>query len=109
LGLVERVGRGFEQATAPLTTTNDIPSEAVRRHHRQNLERATHALEHEPVERREVTSTTFAFAPENLPAAKAAIREAKRKLVALMENGRGDKNEVYTLSMQLFPQTRSTP
>ncbi|MGE3260163.1 MAG: DUF4423 domain-containing protein [Bacteriovoracia bacterium] len=96
------VSRGrLRRTSKPLSTTNDIPSNAIRNHHRQNLKRAELALENVAVERREFFTKTAAVNTKNLPKAKAAIRRFQDELIGLLENG--DADEVYTLGIQLFP------
>ncbi|MEE3079544.1 MAG: TIGR02147 family protein [Bdellovibrionota bacterium] len=104
LGLVEVDGQSFRQSSAPLTTSNDISNESIRRSHYQNLVLAEEKLESVDVEEREFTTVTMASSPKKIKKAKLLVREFKRKLMEYMEEG--EKTEVYTLAIQLFPLTQ---
>lgn len=87
-----------------LTTTTDVPSEALKKSHRQVIERALNSFDKIPVDQRDVTSQTFAADPRKIAAAKAMIREFRRGLVHFLE---GDNcTEVFDLNIQLLPITR---
>lgn len=103
LGLIEIKNSQFRQVSAPLTTTNDIRSESIQRSHYQNLELARQKLESVAVSEREYTTVTMATSPKKLKEAKTLIREFKRKLMEFLEDG--EKTDVYTLAIQLFPLT----
>jgi len=87
-----------------LSTTTDIPSSAIRKHHSQNLRLAEESLHRDPVEFREFSSVTMAMNPEKLPAVKQILLKTRKKISDLLESD--DASEVYTLSFQLFPLTR---
>lgn len=104
LGLIEiRRGR-MSRTTAPLTTSRDIPSAAIRKYHLENLRKAAESLERDPVEVREFSSITFPADPRKLKAAKDLLMKTKRKVAELIDDEKG--GEVYTLAFQLFPVTR---
>ncbi len=103
MGIIETHNSHFKQVSAPLTTTTDIKSESIQRSHSQNLSLAQEKLELVDVSRREYTTVTMAANPEKLKEAKVLIRDFKRKLTELLEEG--EKSEVYTLAIQLFPLT----
>ncbi|RZA08230.1 MAG: TIGR02147 family protein [Proteobacteria bacterium] len=102
-GLVVMRGKDYIPSGKNLSTSEDIPSAALRRSHRQSLEQAIDSLENVSVERRDISSVTMAIDAAKLPLAKAAIREFRRKLMNLLETG--DANEVYNLNIQLHPLT----
>jgi uncharacterized protein (TIGR02147 family) len=87
-----------------LSTTTDIPSAAIRKHHSQNLRLAEDSLHHVPVEFREFGSVTMSVNPEKLSAAKQILLKTRKKISDLLETG--EVSEVYTLSFQLFPLTK---
>ncbi|MGE0174352.1 MAG: TIGR02147 family protein [Oligoflexales bacterium] len=103
LNLVEMVDGGYRQSGLPLSTTTDVPSSAIQKYHRQNLELAAEKLGSIPVDLREFTSITIAVDPNNIAKAKDAIRKFKRSMADSL--GSGNKEEVYTLAIQLFPLT----
>lgn len=94
----------FMQTTAPLSTTTDVPSGAIRQHHKENLELALEKIDTVPIEKRNFTSVTMAVNPKKISKVKKMMDEFK--LLACEELEQGSKSEVYTLAMQLFPVTQ---
>lgn len=106
LGLVAR-RRGRWIATGNFTSTHDVPSAALRKHHRQLLAQAVDALDTVSVDERDVTSMTLAIDPRRLPEAKRRIKAFRRELAAFLEGG--DATAVYQLCIQLFPAKGVNP
>lgn len=50
----------FKQSTVQLTTTTCVPSSAIRKYHKKNLDLATEKIDTEPIERREFSAITMA-------------------------------------------------
>ncbi len=92
------------RTTLPLSTTRDIPSAAVKKHHLDNLKLAAKSLENDAINEREFSGQTMAIDPRKLPEAKDLIMETKRKIAEICESD--DPTEVYVLSYQLFPLTK---
>ncbi len=82
-------------------TQTDVPSRALREHHRRVMENALLALEEVPVLDRDITSITVAIDKKRLTLAKQMIRDFRRNLASLMSVGSQD--EVYRLSVQFVP------
>jgi uncharacterized protein (TIGR02147 family) len=78
----------------------EIPSEAVRRHHRQSLELAYKALEGQPFDKRDYQSLTLAIDSKDLLKAKDMIQNFMREFSARFEKPNPDA--VYKMSVQLF-------
>ena len=106
LGLVKKNKTQLVRTSKPLTTSNDIPSEAIRKHHNQNLILAEKSLHHDPIAVREFGSVTMTVNLEKLPQAKEILLKTRKRIAALLEEGK--VTEVYTLSFQLFPLTRAS-
>lgn len=104
LGLIKVKNGKFSQIVDPLHTSNDIPSLAIRMHHKQNLELAAQKLEDIDINNREFSSITVATSLKKLPLAKKVIRKFKTELYELLESG--TKEHVYTFAMQLFPVSK---
>lgn len=104
LGLLREDDGVLRRVEAPLTTSHDIPSAAVRRWHHDVLGLAQGALETVPVDRRDLTTVTMAIDPKRLPLAKKMIRNFRRGLSEILEDG--SLTEVYTLAVSLFPMSR---
>lgn len=104
LGLLRKEGNHLKPQQTTLTTPHDKPSGALRKLHRQSLERAIASLEEVPVELREISLVTMAISPKKLPIAKEMIRRFRRSLTRLLEDG--ERTEVYNLTIQLVPVTK---
>lgn len=107
LGLVEIRGQRFVQTSKPLTTTKDVPSEAIRSHHRQNIENALYKLDSVDVLERDFSSITLPIDIQDMKKAKDMINEFKKKLYQELKCD--DPTDVYTLSVQFFPLTKPLP
>lgn len=103
LGLLKIEKSKLIRTAKPLTTSSDLPSTAIRKHHSQNLLLAEKAIHNVPVELREFGSVTMPVNLKNLPKVKALLLKTRKKAANLLEEG--TTNEVYTLAFQLFPVT----
>lgn len=83
-------------------TSDGPPNQAIRQHHKMNLEMATKALEVIPVEKRYFMSMTFAGNKEEINFVKSEIKKLFDKTSSVMENTL-PTNEIYKLSVNLFP------
>lgn len=84
------------------TTTDEIPSQVIREHHATNLHLAKRALDEIPLHERDFTSMTFVGDSENLERVKNEIRLFHERCEAILSSNQSN-NEVYRLSVQLFP------
>lgn len=91
------------RTSKPLTTSTEISSSAIRKHHSQNLHLAQNAIENVPVHLREFGSVTMSVNLKNLPKIKELLLKTRKKAADLLEDSQA--SEVYTLSFQLFPLT----
>lgn len=93
----------FVKNTKKLSTTKDIPSQALRDAHIDILKIASEKIETIPVEDRFYSASTIAIKKDKLLEAKELIREFRSKLA---EFTKGDgPDEVYQMNIQLFPLT----
>lgn len=107
LGLLDTAGPVWNQTHKDLELPSGMPARSVREHHKQILTKALVAVDEVPVDAREYSSQTFAVARSALPDLKGLIREFQRKVARLA--GQGEKDEVYQLSIQLFPLLEKEP
>ncbi len=103
LGLLETRPK-FRQIRDPFSVESPIPSEAIRRFHKQILALASEKIDTVPIELRETQAITLAVNSKKLPLARKLIGEAIDKIEDVLESGLA--GEVYTLSVQLFPLTK---
>lgn len=106
LGLIAVSGRTFRQTRKRLSISSSHSSAAIREFHRQNLEHAKDSIENVPKEERYLTSLTVATNEDGYANALVKIDTFLRDLNRTLSQGNAH-NQVYTLSVQLFPRTRS--
>lgn len=95
---------GFYKATHQhLSSTNTVPSEALRNYHRQMIQRALWSIDNVPMELRNVTSIMMTANPSNLYKLKVLTNEFKQRAAELF--GEGETTDVYNLCIQIFPAT----
>jgi uncharacterized protein (TIGR02147 family) len=105
LGLIGRSAdkRRLKVLESSVTTLNDVPSEAIRMHHEQQMERAREALFTQDVSRREFTGATFQFDARRIAEAKAAIRRFREEFEKKFSSP--DGQSVHQLNIQFFSHT----
>jgi len=103
LGLIAVYKDGsFKKNENVPTTSDDIPSEAIRKAHKQVLNLAQLRLDDVPVEEREFGTIIMNINPAKLEKAKKMIRRFQNELWDELGTGK-KKDLVYILSLQLFP------
>jgi DNA-binding Lrp family transcriptional regulator len=107
LGLTKEIAGKLTPSHHNITTTHDVPSAALKKGHKQQIELALAALLEIPLDKRDITSITMPVDPKKLPMAKDLIREFRRQMSQLLENG--DCSEVYSLNIQLIPLSKGNP
>ncbi|KHD87106.1 MAG: hypothetical protein OM95_16280 [Bdellovibrio sp. ArHS] len=83
------------------TTGYDVPNKFIQAGHAQDLLLAQQKLFSVNIQKRDFSSITIALNPKDIPKAKKLIRNFRRSLTSLLE--KGEKKDVYQLSIQLFP------
>ena len=86
------------------TTTDEIPSEAVRRTHREYIQKALTSIDRHSLEERDITGITLAVSSKKIAGAKKMIQNFRRELAEYLESD--PRDEVYRLNIQLFPLTK---
>jgi uncharacterized protein (TIGR02147 family) len=106
LSLCQKIGAFWRLVRGSATVTQSgVPSEAIRKYHRQNLERAIAAVDNVPMDLRDFSSITMAVDVRKLNVAKRRIKRFRRSLAKFLESD-GNKTEVYQLNIQLLPVTK---
>lgn len=85
----------------PEKTTDQVSSEAVREFHKNVIAEAKNKIDTVLVSERDYSSMIMFVDQTKLEVAKEEIKNFRRKLSALLEDG--NKNQVYALNIQLFP------
>ncbi|NRA67396.1 MAG: TIGR02147 family protein [Pseudobacteriovorax sp.] len=81
---------------------NDIPSEAIRSFHRQNLLRGSQALSQQSINERHFSGTTMAINTKKIPEYMRLIKDFRRQLQEVLQDDECDS--VYHFSAQFFRQ-----
>ena len=103
LKLMEQVAGQWVRTSRSIETSSDLPSEAIKSFHRQNIRRALKTIDEVEVQDRDISSIIVATNKEKLAEAKKRIRLFRKELAEYLSSDDGD--EVYSLNIQLFPQT----
>lgn len=106
LGLLKIERSKLVRTSQPLTTSRDLPSTAIRKHHSQNLLLAEKAIHNVPIDLRELGSVTMPVNLKKLTKVKELLLKTRKKVADLLEDD--NATEIYTLSFQLFPLTEVT-
>ncbi len=106
LGFIFKKNRKLVTNKRALLSSDNIPNQAVRKSHYQDLTLAEKALDSTSVEERDFTAITIAANKKNLPKAKKMIRDFQDKLTLCLEQG--EKDEVYKFTFYLYPLTEPT-
>lgn len=105
LGLISDKNGKLSILSSRVTTSHDLPSEKIRSHHKQMMERAIEALEEEPIENREYFSLTFRVDRKKIPELKKEIRKFKTKMETQFESTASE--DVFQMNLQFFPHTHN--
>lgn len=104
LGLLRVADNGhLVRSEKRLATLGGVPSEVVRKFHRDQLEKAAKALDEQAVDKRFFVGTTFSIDASRLKESFELIEEFRHRFIALMQSGQG--TETYHLAVQLYSLT----
>lgn len=106
LGFVTFQGRNAQSPKAHWTVGAQIPSVAVRKYHRQILEKAADSLENVPVDDREFQGLGLLLRASDMKRLKAEIDRFTEMVRDKFH--RPKENKVYQLEIALFPLSKET-
>jgi uncharacterized protein (TIGR02147 family) len=101
VGLLKKDGETYVAIQEDGWVQGGVPSESIRKFHRQVLEKAIQAMSEQPVQERFFATHFLTINRSDLPEAFAAIQEFQRKFCANLQ-GEEPKELLYCISMQLF-------
>ncbi len=87
-------------------TADEVSDVAVRKSQHEDLDLAHQSLDHDPLDRRDITSLTMAVDVTKMKQAKTLIRKFRKDMELLLNTPRR-KQEVYKLCVQLFPISKT--
>ena len=103
LELIKKKNNTWIKTNEFLVTASDIQNDALRKFHRQTLERALDAIETQAVSEREFGSITLSIDPAKIKEAKRKMQQFRIEMAKFF--GKGKRTETYQLAMQLFKLT----
>lgn len=106
MNLIEMKSDRYSVVTTTATTAHGTPSTHRREFHRQLLEKALDALDHQALEERSMTAAVMALDKSQMELAQKRIRQFRIDLMKELESC-PSKNAVYCLSLNFFALTRS--
>jgi uncharacterized protein (TIGR02147 family) len=94
----------FKQISPPFEVVSDVPSEAIRKYHKQNLSLAIEKIDTVPVSARQFQSISLVMDTNKVQKLEKLLNQF---LDEVMEQFHSEEsNEVYNLNVQLFPLTK---
>lgn len=108
LGFVRSNGKKIEVLTPNTTWTNTTSTSEARKRYQKNLiEKSLQAIDDVPFELRENGSLTVAINKSRLPEFKERLRIMRKELSEFLQpNGEENMDEVYQLTIALFPLSK---
>jgi uncharacterized protein (TIGR02147 family) len=102
------IDESFKPTNLRITTPQDLPSTAIKRHHREILKKATAAINSQSVQEREFQSNHILISKENLRKIKQKIREFQNQIIEEFGVEEEKPQDVYCLSIQFFNLTKKS-
>jgi uncharacterized protein (TIGR02147 family) len=109
VGMLKRnpkTGELEEKTDGSKETTHDIPSEAIREHHKGMISRALDSVDEQSVEERHLNSLTLKFDQKKKAEAKAAILNFVKEFNSQFYDD--NSNDIHQLNIQFFEHTNNT-
>lgn len=112
LGILQTKPR-LKQICDPIEVVSELPSESIRKYHKQNLALAESKLESIPVQMREYQSISIVLDPEKLNVYRRLIDNLMDQATQAQDAQKNDfkrgghQEIVYNLNVQLFPISKS--
>lgn len=108
LGMLEIEGDRWQQSSGHLTTIgSNFTASALKKLQNQILAQAQESLQSTKIERRDQSAMTMAIDSSKLEEAKQRITKFRRDMCAFLQDSNA-KDEVYQLSISLFPVSKTT-
>lgn len=103
LGLLEDHKKTLKRKEGNFVVDKNIPSDAIKKHHDQFIQFARQAIFDQPINERDIRSSTITLKKKNYKKAQEILKKAHAELVEL--SCKDDGEEVYQICSQLFKLT----
>lgn len=108
LGLLKRDPTGkLVQCDASVTTPPEVVSIEVMQFHKAMINDAKDALFAVPPDQRDISAVTVPIPLKSIPELKQKLQTFREELVAMINKGDQNFDEVYQFNIQLFPVTKT--
>ena len=101
LGMIELVDGRYQTVQGQNYVAGGVPSESIKKFHRQLIEKSIEALFMQPVDSREFFTTLIGINQQKMGEAKALIKDFSQKFCQLMDTG-GGKQDLYCFAVQFY-------
>ena len=105
LGLISKKGKSWQVENDTILTTDGVPSEALRKFHKQVLEKALVSISTQSVQERYLSTSLLSVCKEDFEEASKLIANFRMKFTERMTSKPGQ--EVYALGIQYFKLTEN--
>jgi uncharacterized protein (TIGR02147 family) len=109
VGLLSREDGELKATQADGWIPGGVPSESIRKFHRQVLQKATEAITTQPVSERVLGTHFLTLDKADLPAAAKEIERFQHEFCRKFRTDPNEKDTVYCISMQLFKIAEDGP
>lgn len=107
LKLLERRPDGLKRVRDFVSSSDGVPSSAIRKLHNQMLGKASIALAIQPIENRNFSNNILSLNKKDLSAAMDMLKKFRRRFTVEVSKRSSNPDSVYCLSMQFFELTQN--
>lgn len=100
LGLVDDTKKSFKRKEGSFVVDKNIPNDAIKKHHDQFIQFARQAIYEQPINDRDIRSSTFTLKRKNYKKAQDILKKAHAELIEL--SCKDDGEELFQVCTQLF-------
>ena len=105
IGLIKTTASGYAVAENHIYTEKDVQAMAARQHIQELMAMAAQVFPDLPAAQRQYNALMFSISKDGFQAIKDRIRSFQEELREIIDRDRNE-DRVYTLTLQLFPNTK---
>jgi uncharacterized protein (TIGR02147 family) len=105
IGLIKKTASGYAVAENHIYTEKDVQALAARQHLQELMAMAAKVFPDLPASQRQYNALMFSISKDGFEAIKDRIRSFQEELREIIDRDRNE-DRVYTLTLQLFPNTK---
>jgi uncharacterized protein (TIGR02147 family) len=106
LGLIKKTASGYAVTDKHLYTEKDVQALAAKQHIQELTQMALQVFDTVPADKRQYNALMFSISEEGFKAVKDRIRSFQEELREIIDRD-GKEDRIYTLTMQLFPNSKT--